>query len=73
MWLFMPPKHAINLSEGTLAARPALLLGHASSENPSNPVFLLQQAETIKVIDECNGHWKALVDGKTEAGKMWLK
>lgn len=31
------------------------------------------QDETMKVIDECNGHWKALVDGKTEAGKMWIK
>lgn len=33
----------------------------------------LDKAETIKVIDECNGHWQSLVDGKTEAGKMWIK
>lgn len=50
-----------------------LLLGHVSPENPRNPAFVAKQAETIKVIDECNGHWKALVDGKTEAGKMWIK
>ncbi|CAM9390489.1 unnamed protein product [Hapterophycus canaliculatus] len=33
----------------------------------------LTKDETLKVIDECNGHWKALVDGKTEPGKMWIK
>lgn len=36
-------------------------------------VVLVWQAETMKIIDECNGHWKSLVDGKTEAGKMWIK
>lgn len=35
--------------------------------------FSSGQADTMKIIDECNGHWKALVDGKTEAGKMWIK
>eukprot|EP00904_Undaria_pinnatifida_P013294 jgi/Undpi1/9095/HiC_scaffold_26.g11555.m3 len=33
----------------------------------------LNKAETMKVIDECNGHWRNLCDGKTEAGKMWIK
>ncbi|CAM9732895.1 unnamed protein product [Scytosiphon promiscuus] len=33
----------------------------------------LNKEETLKIIDECNGHWKSLVDGKTEAGKMWIK
>lgn len=36
-------------------------------------VVFLHQADTMKVIDECNGHWRSLVDGKTEAGKMWTK
>lgn len=35
-------------------------------------VYFLQ-GETMKVIEECNNHWKNLVDGKTEAGKMWIK
>ncbi|CAM9483535.1 unnamed protein product [Sphacelaria rigidula] len=33
----------------------------------------LDKASTMKVIDECHGHWKSLVDGKTDAGKMWIK
>ncbi|CAM9458299.1 unnamed protein product [Ascophyllum nodosum] len=33
----------------------------------------LGKAETLKIIDECNGHWRDLYDGKTDAGKMWLK
>lgn len=37
-----------------------------------HPVCVVQ-AETMKVIDECNGHWQNLVDGKTDAGKMWIK
>ncbi|CAM9132202.1 unnamed protein product, partial [Phaeothamnion confervicola] len=32
----------------------------------------LTKAETLKVIEECNGHWKALKSGKTEPGKMWI-
>jgi inorganic pyrophosphatase len=27
--------------------------------------------ETLAVISECNGHWKDLISGKAEAGKMW--
>eukprot|EP00953_Heterococcus_sp_UTEX-ZZ885_P033919 17613-Heterococcus_DN1.PRE.2 len=27
--------------------------------------------ETLAVISECNGHWKDLLSGKAEAGKMW--
>lgn len=33
----------------------------------------LMQAETLKVIEECNEHWKNLMEGKTDAGKMWIK
>lgn len=32
----------------------------------------LNAAETKKVIAETNGHYKALIEGKTEAGKLWI-
>ncbi|KAG5187106.1 inorganic pyrophosphatase [Tribonema minus] len=31
----------------------------------------LDAKETADIISECNGHWKALVAGKTEKGKLW--
>merc|ERR1719183_3033345 len=33
----------------------------------------LGAAETKEVIKETNGHYKALIEGKTDAGKLWLK
>ena len=33
----------------------------------------LNAAETVEVIKETNGHYKALMEGKTDAGKLWLK
>ncbi|CAM9731804.1 unnamed protein product [Chrysoparadoxa australica] len=33
----------------------------------------LSKKETIEVIEECNVHWKNLVSGNTEQGKMWTK
>jgi len=33
----------------------------------------LDAAATKAVIKETNGHYKALIEGKTEAGKLWLK
>jgi len=33
----------------------------------------LNAAETKKVIAETNGHYKALIEGKTDGGKLWLK
>jgi len=32
----------------------------------------LNAAETKKVIAETNGHYKALIEGKTDAGKLWI-
>ncbi|CAM9165089.1 unnamed protein product [Pylaiella littoralis] len=33
----------------------------------------LGKAETMKIIEECNGHWRSLFYGTTEAGEMWTK
>eukprot|EP00640_Fibrocapsa_japonica_P002277 CAMPEP_0113938094 /NCGR_PEP_ID=MMETSP1339-20121228/4501_1 /TAXON_ID=94617 /ORGANISM="Fibrocapsa japonica" /LENGTH=276 /DNA_ID=CAMNT_0000941031 /DNA_START=119 /DNA_END=949 /DNA_ORIENTATION=- /assembly_acc=CAM_ASM_000762 len=33
----------------------------------------LPVSETLKVIEETHESWKSLVEGKTEAGKLWLK
>ena len=32
----------------------------------------LPKAKALEVIEETHGHWKALKDGKTDKGKLWL-